>query len=79
MIICLYLAVLGLCCCSGFCLVVMGGCPLAVVLRLLVAMSSLLVEHGLQSVWTSEVNGTWAHWLWFLGSSAQAQELWLLD
>ena len=49
------------------------------VLRLLVAMSSLLVEHGLQSVWTSEVNGTWAHWLWFLGSSAQAQELWLLD
>ena len=44
----LFLAVLGLCCCVGFSLVVeSGGYSLAVVLGLPVAETSLVVKRGL--------------------------------
>ena len=43
----LFLAVLGLCCCVGFSLVVASWCySLVVVCRLLIAVASLAVEHG---------------------------------
>ena len=43
------MAVLGLRCCKGFSLVVAGeGCSLVAVLGLLIAVTSLTVEHGLQ-------------------------------
>ena len=41
-----FLAVLGLHCCEGFSLVVSQGYSLAVVLRLLIAVASLVAEHG---------------------------------
>ena len=44
----LFLAVLGLHCCVGFSLIVAsGGHSLATVHRLLIAVASLVVEHGL--------------------------------
>ena len=44
----LFLAVLGLCCCTGFSLVVViGGCSLVAVHGLLIAVASLVAEHGL--------------------------------
>ena len=43
-----FLAVLGLCCCVGFSLVVAsGGYFLVVVCRLLIVMASLIAEHRL--------------------------------
>ena len=46
---------LGLCCCSGFSLIVVrGGYSLAAVHRLLIAVSSV-VEHEVQSAWASVV------------------------
>ena len=51
----LVFAVLGLCCCSGFSLIVVrGGYSLAAVHRLLIAVSSV-VEHEVQSAWASVV------------------------
>ena len=42
----LFLAVLGLCCCVGFSLVVASWCySLVVVCRLLIAVASLVAEH----------------------------------
>ena len=56
-------AVLGLCCCVGFSLVAAsGGHSPVVVCGLLIAVASLVAEHGLQS-------------LWFPGSRAQARQL----
>ena len=44
----LFLAVLGLCCCLGFSLVVSSeGYALVVLLRLLITVASLVTEHGL--------------------------------
>ena len=44
----LFLAVLGLFCCVGFSLVAAsGGYSLVAVLRLLIAVASLVAEHGL--------------------------------
>ena len=44
----LFLAVLGLCCCSGFSLVVEGGgYSLVTVCGLLITVASVVVEHGL--------------------------------
>ena len=44
----IFLAVLGLCCCAGFSLVMAsGGCSLGAVCRLLIAVASLVMEHGL--------------------------------
>ena len=44
----LFLAVLDLCCCSGFVVAAAsGGQSLVEVLRLLTAVASLVVEHGL--------------------------------
>ena len=46
-VIYLFLAVLGLCCCMGFSPVAaIEGYSLAVVHRLLIAVTSLVVEHG---------------------------------
>ena len=46
--ICLFLAVLGLHCCTGFSLVMeSGGYSLASVRGLLIAVASLVAEHGL--------------------------------
>ena len=51
----LFMAVLGLCHCTGFTpIAASGGYSLAVVLRLLFAVASLAAEHGLQGA------GTWA-------------------
>ena len=48
----LFLAVLGLHCCIGFCLVAAtGGSSLAAVHGLLVAVASLVAEHGLWGTW----------------------------
>ena len=50
--ICLLLAVLGLHCCTGFSLVAASrGYSLVAVRGLLIAAASLVVEHGLWSVW----------------------------
>ena len=46
----LFLAVLGLCCCMDFSLVVESGSDsLVVVCRFLIVMASLAVKHGLQN------------------------------
>ena len=56
MIIYLLLAVLGLCCCVGFSVVVMSrGSSLVVAHRLLIAVVSLVAEHGLQGMQASGV------------------------
>ena len=50
----------------GLCLVVAsGGCSLVVVLRLLIAVTSLVAEHGLETCRRQQ--------LWLPGSIAQAQ------
>ena len=66
-ILCIYLflAMLGLHCCSGFSLVVAsGGYPLVAVLRLLIAVAFLVAEHGhvLGHVGLQELQhvGSWA-------------------
>ena len=44
----IFLAVLGLCCCTGFSLVVVsGGCSLVAVHGLLIVVTSLVAEHRL--------------------------------
>ena len=44
----LFMAVLGLCCCMGFSLVVANGAyPLVAVCGLLIVVASLIAEHGL--------------------------------
>ena len=47
----LFMTVLGLCCCTGFSLLLAsGGASLVVVLcRVLIEVASLVVEHGLQA------------------------------
>ena len=64
------LAVLGLCCCSGYSLVA--------VCRFLIAVASLVVEHGLWSVWASVVVAHGHRSFGFRNSRAQAQQLWLV-
>ena len=52
----LFLAVLGLCCCMGFSLVVArGDYFLAVLCRLLIGVASLVAERGLQGVCALEL------------------------
>ena len=64
----LFLAVLGLCCCTGFPLVATSrGYSLIAVYRCLIAVASFVAEHRLQGVQTSIV--------WLLGSRAQAEQL----
>ena len=47
---CLFLAMLDLCCCEGFSLVVVSrGYSLFVVHGLLIAVASLVAEHGIQA------------------------------
>ena len=47
----LFLAVQGVCCCAVFALVVAsGGYSFVAVCRLLIALASLVVEHGLQEL-----------------------------
>ena len=46
---------LGLCCCTGFSLVVCGGYSLAVVYSLLIAVASLIVEQRLEGSQASVV------------------------
>ena len=56
----IYLAVLGLCCCVGLSLVAASGdCCLIAVHGFLILVASLITEHGLQSIWTSVVSSTW--------------------
>ena len=56
----IYLAVLGLCCCVGLSLVAASGdCSLIAVHGFLILVASLITEHGLQSIWTSVVSSTW--------------------
>ena len=74
----LYLAVLGLLCCTGFSLVVASGdCSPAVVWGLLLGVASLVLE-PLGPVGFSSCCGARAQSLRFLGSRAQAQQLWHL-
>ena len=51
----LFVAVLGLRCCTGFSLVVSGGCSLVVAHRVLIALASLAGEHRLWCAWASVV------------------------
>ena len=77
----LFLAMLGLPCCGDFSLVVVSGCYSLVVVRgLLIAVASLVAEHGLQGSWASVVAawglsicGSWAleHRLNICGTWAQ--------
>ena len=70
--ICLFLAVLGPCCCTGFSLVEEnGGYSLVEVCRLLIAMA-FAVEHRLQGTWVSVVS---AHGLSSCGSRAPDHRL----
>ena len=65
----LFLAVLGLCCCTrAFCSCCKWGLLFVEVHWLLIAVVSLVVEHRLQ------VHGL--QQLWLTGSRAQAQQLW---
>ena len=49
----LFLAVMGVCCYTGFSLAEVGGSySLVAVHRLLIAMASLVAEHTLEGVWT---------------------------
>ena len=69
---------LGLCCCAGFSLVVMrGGYSLVVMKGLLIVVTSCC---GVQALGHTSFSscGTWAQELWFPGSRAQAQQLWLM-
>ena len=80
----LFLAALGLrCCARAFCRCGEWGLLFVVVHGLLIAVSSLVGEHRLQSMQASvdAAHGlsscsTWAYQLWHAGSRAQAQQLW---
>ena len=62
----LFLTVLDLCCCTGFSLVVASrGYPPAVVLALLIAVASLVAEHGLQGNGVSVVRACGLSWCGF--------------
>ena len=64
----LFLAVLGLCCCMGFSLLsASSGYSLVMLLRLPIAVASLVAEHGLQGVQASVVT---SHGLSICGSQA---------
>ena len=64
----LFLAALGLrCCAQAFASCSKQGLLFVAVCRLLIAVASLVVEHGLQ--------GVRAQQLWLAGSRAQAQQL----
>ena len=72
-----YLFIFG---CIGSSLLRMGffqcgerGLLFVAVRRLLIAVASLVAEHGLQGFSSC---GTWAQQLWLTGSGAQAQQLW---
>ena len=65
------LAVLDLHCCTGFSLVVSGGSSLVAVHWLLIVVSSLVVEHGLQHAGFSRYS-IWVQQLW-----PQALDRWL--
>ena len=65
----LFLAALGLCCCArAFSSCGEWGRLFTVVRGLLIAVSSLVVEHGLQACGLQQ--------LWLTGSRVQAQQLW---
>ena len=65
----LFLAILGLCFCDRFFLVVASGSYSLVVVRgLLIAVASLVVEHGPWGTWTSVV--------WHVGSEVMIPGLW---
>ena len=62
---------MALCCCAGFSLVVASsGHSLIVVHRFLIAMASLVAEHGLSDMWVSVVA---APGLSYAGSAIVAQ------
>ena len=65
----LFVAVLGLRCCTGFSLVVSGGCSLVVAHRVLIALASLAGEHRL---WCAGYS-SWQH-LGLVLASSQALE-----
>ena len=72
----IFLSVLGLhCCVRAFSSCGKQGLLFVVVCGFLIAVTSLVVEHGLQVCGLSSC-GTWAQQLWLTGSRAQAQQLW---
>ena len=68
----LFMAVLGLHCCTGFSLVVAsGGYFFVVLLELLTEVASLVAKpgsgvHGLQELWFPDSRAQ-AQWLWYMG------------
>ena len=70
LIVSLFLAVLGLCC--SFPVVTSRRQPLVAMRRLLAAVASLGVEHGLLLVWSTGSAAQGLQQLWFVGSRAQA-------
>ena len=72
----LFVAVLGLRCCTwAFSTCGKRGLLFVAVYGLLIAVASLVGEHGLQALRLSSC-GAWAQQLWLTGSRAQAQQLW---
>ena len=72
----LFVAALGLHCCVWVFSSCRGrGLLFVAVHRLLIAVASLVAEHGLQCVGFSSC-AMWAQQLWLMGSRAQAQQLW---
>ena len=70
------LTALGLrCCARAFSSCGERGLLFVVVLGLLIAVASLVAEHGLQVHGFSSC-GSWAQQLWLAGSRVQAQQLW---
>ena len=68
------MAVLGLCCCTGFLLIAeSGGYSLVVFPRLLIAVAFLVVARGRMGFSSCDM---WAQLLWLTGSRPQAQSLW---
>ena len=82
----LFLAVLGLrCCVQAFSGCGERGLLFIAVHRLLIAVASLVVEHGLQARGLQQLQhvgfsscSMWAQQLWLVGSRAQAQQLWCM-
>ena len=80
----LFLAALGLrCCARAFSSCGKQGLLFVAVRGLLIAVASLVVEHGLQAcglqqLWRVDFSscGVWAQQLWLVGSRARAQQLW---
>ena len=69
-------AALGLLCCTqAFSSCGEQGLLFVAVCRLLIAVASLVAEHGSRRTGFSSC-GTWAQQLWLAGSRAQAQQLW---